>query len=534
MSAQKFFRVPFAATGDVAVIPDAAQPSGALSYAEGFGFDYERNPTNDPAAKRIPRDQTNQLYRDITENVRQYQLAGFPEWVAAAQNGAVAVSYAINSYVRHNGGAGTAWVVYCAKVNDAVKEPGVAAGWETEWAVSAPVDPANLKGTLQQTEEGTGTGLAGTVELVRAARQGKWTYAGAGAWNGVTAGQLDLTYAGAAAWTQGAGAVIAFSVPTANTVAAVTLKAGANAALPLQNFDGSALVIGDLQPGGIYDAKVNPAGTAYRLTSPTASALAKFAQAGDGAIFGYIATNTPGQTNTQITMGFGNCRDSTNQRSIARVAPMTKRLDQPWAVGSGNGGRTSGTVVAANQTWHVHAILNDVTGATDIIFDPSPTAPTLPGGFTFFRRVFSFILDASGNIRQFLHLGDETVLKTRGQEWSATANGVAAGTLRSIGVPIGLKLKVQFYYTSTGVGGNQANPAFSGLYDPDVGVPTFGQPTQWAQIRILWTDANDRYVSYVTEQWCNTNAQIYTASNDTGDTIAGGVLGWADYRGRFV
>lgn len=533
MSGQKFYRTPFATTGDKVAIPDAVQGDGSMSYAEGFGIDYERNPASDPDAKRIPRDKTNQYLFDLTDNIRQYQIAGFPEWVTAAQNGGVALSYPLNAYCRWNGGAGTDWAVYCAKVDGAVLEPGVAPGWEAEWQVSAPVDPATLKATQTETNEGTGANkLVGSVELVKAAREGRWTYTGVGAWNVGTPTQLDVAFSGAAAFLQVAGANVKFSVPTASP-AAPTLKVGANAALPIKNYDGSDLVAGDLVAGVVYHADVNAAGNQWRLNSLTVSALAKYASAGDGSIFGYFATNTIGSLNTHITFSAGNCRDSTNQRSIPRPAPMTKALNAVWAAGNGNGGRDQATAPAANETWHAFAILNDATQVTDLLYSKSVGAPTLPAGYTYFRRVFSFILDASANIRQFFHYGDWVALKTRGVEWAATLNSVAAGTLRDIGVPKGLKLWVQFYYSSQNVGGSAANPAFSGVYDPDVGVPVFGTSTQWAQVRVNWSGANDRYKTYVIMQWSNTNAQVYTASNDTGDTIAGGVLGWWDYRGRW-
>lgn len=527
MSDTKFFRAPFATTGDKTAIPDTAQPDGSMSYPEGFGFDYERNPATDPQAKRIPREETNQYLFDITSNLRQYQTQGFPQWVTPAQNGGTPLEYPLNAYVRHDG-AGD-WTVYVAIIDGATKEPGVDADWQDEWTISAPVDPASLKATQAETNEGTGTGLVGAVELVKAAREGRWFYAGNAAYASATA--LTVAMPGGATFAQVAGAQVSFTVGSANTVGGMTLKVDALAALPLRGQNGDDLSANDLVPNEVYTAVSN--GTQWRLQNPVPSQLARFAAAGDGSIFGYIATNTPGNLNTHVTMGTGNCRDSTNQRSIPRTAPMTKALNAVWAAGNGNGGRDQAGAPAANETWHVFAILNDTTGATDILFSKSVAAPTLPAGFTFFRRVFSFILDASANIRQWVHIGDWVALKTRGVEWAATSNGVAAGTLRSIGVPTGLKLLVQFYYQSQNVGGSNPNPAFSGIFDPDVGVPTFGASTQWAQIRAGNSSVDLRYQTKIIEQWCNTNAQVYTASNDTGDTIAGGVVGWFDYRGRF-
>lgn len=92
--AEKIFKTPFATQGDVAVIPDALQPTGAVSFAQGFGPDYER-PNTDPLYKPVPRDETNYLYRAITSAIGELQIQGLPSW---ATEGA---PYPIEARVRH-------------------------------------------------------------------------------------------------------------------------------------------------------------------------------------------------------------------------------------------------------------------------------------------------------------------------------------------------------------------------------------------------------------------------------------------------
>lgn len=524
---QKWFKTPFALSGDKATVPDAVQGDGSVSYAQGWGPDYERDPDTDPAAKRFPRDENNQLLFDLTENIREYQLAGYPEWITPTNNGGTPVDYPINAYCRWNGGSGADWVVYCSQIDGATAEPGTD---PAQWKISAPVDPATLTASQADTNNGDGVGLVNSTRLVVAAREGRWTYAGMATYATAVALTVALP---AGSFAQVANAQVAFQVPTNNSVGGMTLKVGALSAQNLRANDGTDLQSGDLIAGQIYEAVST--GTQWRLKGVTPSQLAKFASAGDGAIFGYIATNTPGALTTQVTMGFGNCRDSTNQRSIPRLTPMAKSLSAQWVAGNGNGGRDQLAAPAAGETWHVFAILNDTSGITDVLLSKSLTAPTLPAGYTYFRRVFSLLLDASANIRQFIHDGDTVTWTVRGTEWANTPNSNTTGTLRDIGVPKGLRLLVRFYYSSQGVGGTANNPAFTGIFDPNLGaVPVWGTPTQWAQIRVQFNDANERYQTRIIEQWCNTNAQVYTASNDTGDTLAGGVLGYTDYRGRFV
>lgn len=104
MNLPKFIRYPFATTGDKTSVPDDVEPGGNISYAEGYGFDYERNPATDPQAKRIERDKMNQLHHDITSNIQQYQLYATPWFYDASVNGGTPVAYPKGAFVRYKDG----------------------------------------------------------------------------------------------------------------------------------------------------------------------------------------------------------------------------------------------------------------------------------------------------------------------------------------------------------------------------------------------------------------------------------------------
>ena len=85
----------------------------------------------------------------------------------------------------------------------------------------------------------------------------------------------------------------------------------------------------------------------------------------------------------------------------AVLSAMTKRLDASWTAGTNQGGLFSGT--KANNTWyHCYGIVNLTSGVVDAGYDISPTTPSLPAGFTKFKRVGSVKTNASGNILPFL------------------------------------------------------------------------------------------------------------------------------------
>ncbi|CAG9424294.1 phage tail protein [Providencia rettgeri] len=76
----KIFKVPFATQGDRTSIPNEVQADGAVSYTQGYGYDYERDQVSDPAAKDIEREKMNGIFHDITEAIGEVQNYGFPKW----------------------------------------------------------------------------------------------------------------------------------------------------------------------------------------------------------------------------------------------------------------------------------------------------------------------------------------------------------------------------------------------------------------------------------------------------------------------
>ena len=98
----KFFRLPFATTGDKTAVPDAVDTNGNVSYSQGYGFDYQRQKT-DPAAKNIERDKMNQIFFDVTTAIAELQANGIPDFITTALNGGTAYSYAQYAVVKYSG-----------------------------------------------------------------------------------------------------------------------------------------------------------------------------------------------------------------------------------------------------------------------------------------------------------------------------------------------------------------------------------------------------------------------------------------------
>lgn len=289
---QYFYRTPFAASGDIAPIPIGPLGDGSLSYTEGFSFDYERNPATDPAAKRIPRDQTNQLYRDITDNIGQYQRFAFPEWITSADNGGSAFGYARDAYVRYDAGAGVRLFASLVDANTSV--PG---SDPTKWRQVEPFSLSLIAAASDYTTPSSNTLLTTPARLATALREGRMT-CGAAARAGTA---YTLALAGAA-FTQGAGALVEFTVPDASPAGPLTLKVNALATLPLVSAVEADLAAGDLQPNRVYVARSN--GAAWLILNPLPSQLSPSFSLPDRLAATAGATPTVSNLNNALESGW--------------------------------------------------------------------------------------------------------------------------------------------------------------------------------------------------------------------------------------
>jgi len=144
--AQTFFRTPFASSGTVVTIPEASQVDGTVSFTDGFGVDYQADPS-DPAVLYPERPVINELFRLVMENIQVLQVHGFPDFITSAQNDGSPYSYDINAFVRWTDGK-----VYYSLANTNTADPTD----NTKWALFAQASPfktGDTKGTYATTLE---------------------------------------------------------------------------------------------------------------------------------------------------------------------------------------------------------------------------------------------------------------------------------------------------------------------------------------------------------------------------------------------
>lgn len=112
-----------------------------------------------------------------------------------------------------------------------------------------------------------------------------------------------------------------------------------------------------------------------------------------------------GFANTEdVTIGAGRCRDSTNTTDMINSGTLTLLLD-----GGGDGStgiNKLDTGSEANDTWYAVHLIGGNGQAAQGLLSTNATSPTLPTGFTHFRRVGWVRNNGSGNLLSFIQTGE--------------------------------------------------------------------------------------------------------------------------------
>lgn len=121
-----------------------------------------------------------------------------------------------------------------------------------------------------------------------------------------------------------------------------------------------------------------------------------------------ILSNNIANPNTQIDFSAGNFEFS-DKSDWANFSAITGDLSLVF----GNGIGMLDVGAKANSTWYYcYAIYNPTTGISKPIASINSTIPTLPSGYTKYRKIGCIMTDGLGNIRQFYTTGNRTLFKT--------------------------------------------------------------------------------------------------------------------------
>ena len=175
---------------------------------------------------------------------------------------------------------------------------------------------------------------------------------------------------------------------------------------------------------------------------------------------GYISgfnMNSPGSTGV-VNITAGECTDSTNT-DIMTLSSTFNKSTAAWAAGSGVGawdGQGTSPATATNAWYAWFAIKNPTTGAVDILCSPSFTAPTLPSGYTLFRRIGA--VKTSGTATWWLGFnsyGDYFYwLSVQVDVNNVNYGNTSANAVRPSVPPISCEAFGVIIYANTGIAGN--------------------------------------------------------------------------------
>lgn len=348
----KFFRLPFATTGDKTAVPDAVDSNGNVSYSQGYGFDYQRQKT-DPAAKNIERDKMNQIFFDMTTAIAEIQSQGIPDFITTALNGGTAYSYGQYAVVRYSGDN------YISLVAANTALPSDATKW-------APLpNPARLQQAAYMSAV-----AGGTVDAITAA------FAPAIAALPAAPGTLSV-------FVRATGA---------NATTTPTFKADGTPAKTIVKGANQALVAGDIAGAGHwlelqYDATLDKWVLQNPAFSPGQSASASI----QGAFKNLAVSSTGLNANVTVTADEIAVEDSGNNYKTIRAVALT-------IAGTSVGANALDVGAIAASTWYsVWAIYNPTTQTTAGLLSLSATAPTLPSGYTYKARIGWIRTDGTAN-----------------------------------------------------------------------------------------------------------------------------------------
>lgn len=241
---------------------------------------------------------------------------------------------------------------------------------------------------------------------------------------------------------------------------------------------------------------------------------------------GYIdglAISTASAART-FSVAVGTATDANNALPMILGSSITKTNTGAWVVGTGNGCMDTGS--AAVSTWyHIYLIEKTDRSAVDAICSLSASAPTMPTGWTFSRRIGSMLTTSgTANWTAFTQIGEEFRWSTPINDINSAALGTTA-TNFSISVPPGISVKAWLRgYAASGSVGTKVVVVSPLAATPVAGTPA-GEVTAVSQVA-----ANP--VALTVEVLTDTTQHVTAVASAASTTLVVDTFGWVDRRGR--
>lgn len=182
---------------------------------------------------------------------------------------------------------------------------------------------------------------------------------------------------------------------------------------------------------------------------------------------GYIdgcPLSTP--STTTFTTAAGQCTSSDNTTVMNLASALTKSTAGTWVAGNNQNGLDTGTLTA-NSWYHVYVIYDPASNVTDVLFSLSATSPSLPVGFTKFRRIGSLRVTGT-SLLGIIQTGDRVDLIHPINVIGGTAFGVTTANSVVMFTPTGIITEAIFDILAFDSVGTNAILLVSNLATTDV------------------------------------------------------------------
>lgn len=157
---------------------------------------------------------------------------------------------------------------------------------------------------------------------------------------------------------------------------------------------------------------------------------------------GFEVNPDPGNETTHVIISPGAVRSEDREHDLLLTSSLTKRIDQTFDEGTGNGMLDTGSV-EADETYHIFAIRKDADGAIDILASKSLT-PALPSGWGHPRRIWAVLTKSSSELIQWFYSDRWCVWRAYPLDFTgnatSTAQEIAITVPRGINVQTNIRL----------------------------------------------------------------------------------------------
>ena len=239
-----------------------------------------------------------------------------------------------------------------------------------------------------------------------------------------------------------------------------------------------------------------------------------------GADLGFFPTNkvvianNGSDPNNDIDFSQGSFVFSDNT-GRAILSAITKQLDAVWAEGTNQGGLDTGS--KANSTWYAcYAIYNSTSEISDAIFSTNTSSPSLPSGYTKYRKIGYIRTNGSGDILGFTQIGNHVMWSTPVLDFSGATTSLV---LQTITVPSGINVKASLR-------GQAFRSSPAGVYSFNIWSPLQTGATVSTTVCLAQSGSSSsaNANAYFAEIITNTSSQVYRNGNIDTTTIY--TYGW--------